>query len=85
MRNGTLLFSEISTEIYPSHNVLYLNSFVGINNFSSAASAKGAGGPLGRVGILFAGVGLGAYPAALGNRADKSVGGALGFQMFFQW
>ena len=34
-------------------------------------------------GLLFAAVGLGRYPAALGNRADDAFGGALGYQMVF--
>ena len=33
--------------------------------------------------ILFAAVGLGQYGAALGNRADNSVGASVGYQMFF--
>ena len=41
------------------------------------------GGPLGNMGILFAAVGLGDYGAPLGNRARESVGGALGYQHFF--
>ena len=83
VRSGTLLFSEISTEPGQNHDVIYLNSFVGLDDYSSAARGKGTGGPLGRVGILFAGVGIGNYPAALGNRANESIGGALGYQKFF--
>src|SRR5262249_30264860 len=62
---------------------LYLNAFCGIDRFSSAARAPDAGGPLGRIGILFESLGLGRYGAALGNRVADSAGGAVGYQMFF--
>ena len=79
---GTLLFGELSTSPTGTDNIAYLNAFYGINEFSSAARAPDAGGPLGRTGILFEAVGLGRYGAALGNGADHSIGGALGYQMF---
>ena len=80
---GTLVFNEISWT--PSHtkDFLYLNTFWGIGEFSSAIRGPETDGPLGRTGILFAAVGLGRYGAALGNRADNAVGGSLGYQMFF--
>lgn len=84
-RFGTLLFSEISyTPHWPPHtdNILYLNMFWGIEEYSSAARDDAVGGPLGRTGILFAAVGLGRYGAPLGNDADDSAGAALGYQMF---
>ncbi len=80
---GTLLFSQVSWIPPYTHNLLYLNAFWGIDEFSSAIRGPETGGPLGRTGILFAAVGLGRYGAALGNRADNSAGGALGYQMFF--
>ncbi len=43
-----------------------------------------AGGPLGRIGILFAARGIGAFPAPLSNRADDSFGLAVGYQLFFE-
>ena len=52
------------------------------DEFSSAARGPDRGGPLGRTGILFAAVGLGTYGAALGNDADESFGGSLGYQTF---
>jgi hypothetical protein len=39
-------------------------------------------GPLALTGLLFAGNGLGAF-TALSNQADESIGGSLGYQMFF--
>lgn len=81
--DGTLLFGQFSFTPPYSHDLVYLNGFWGIDEYSSAARAPTAGGPLGRTGILFAAVGLGNYGAALGNRADHAAGGSLGYQMFF--
>ena len=83
VRNGTLLFAEVSHTPYWGQDLIYLNGFWGIDQFSSADRAPTAGGPLGRVGILNAAVGLGRYVAPLSNQADNAVGGALGYQMFF--
>ena len=83
VRDGVLLFSEISWTPPSTHDNLYMNLFWGINRFTSAARSPTVGGPLGRTGILFAAVGLGSYGAALGNQADNSVGGAVGYQWFF--
>jgi hypothetical protein len=81
--NGTLLFGEFSMTPFGTNHLAYANFFWGIDNFTSAARDPLAGGPLGRVGLLFAARGIGNYPAPLGNRANKSSGGALGYQMFF--
>ena len=80
---GTLIFAELSWTPPRTDDLLYLDAFWGIDEFSSAARARDAGGPLGRTGILFAAVGLGNYGAALGNRADRSAGGSVGYQKFF--
>jgi hypothetical protein len=64
-------------------DLVYLNGFWGLDSFTSAARGATAGGPLGRVGILNAAVGLGRYGAPLSNQADHAAGGALGYQMFF--
>ncbi len=80
--DGVLLFGELSTAPRGTHDVVYMNAFLGIDKYSSAARAPTAGGPLGRTGILFAAVGLGRFPPALGNRADDSFGAAVGYQKF---
>ena len=81
--DGVLLFTEISRTATGSENIMYANAFWGINNYSSAARDRNAGGPLGRTGILFAAplASLGGPP--LSNRADDAAGAALGYQMFF--
>jgi len=81
--DGTLLFAELSYEPAYTHNLVYLNGYWGIDDFASAVRGPASGGPLGRTGILFGAVGLGNYGSALSNAASKSVGGALGYQMFF--
>ncbi len=81
--DGYLLFAELSwTPPWVEDNA-YINAYWGIDNFASAARGAASGGPLGRVGILFAAVGLGRYGAPLGNRPNNSVGGAIGRQWFF--
>lgn len=80
--SGYLLFAEISWTPKKTEDLVYLTTFWGIDNFSSAARGPATGGPLGRTGILFAAVGLGRFGAPLGNRADQSVGGAAGYQLF---
>jgi len=80
---GSLLFAETSYSPAGTHNNLYLNAFVAIDQFSSAARDEGTGGPLGRTGILYAAVGMGNYGSALGNRTNESFGASIGYQMFF--
>jgi len=80
---GTLVFNQLSYAPVGTLNNLYMDTFWGLRNYASAARAPDAGGPLGDTGLLFAAVGLGRYGAPLGNRANKAVGSALGYQMFF--
>ena len=81
--NGALLFSEISWTPRRTHDLAYVNTFVAIEEFSSAARGPSTGGPLGRAGISFAAVGLGSYGAPLVSRARDVAGGAVGYQKFF--
>lgn len=83
VQTGTLLFSELSYTPSYGQDIVYINGFWGIDDFTSAVRAPATGGPLGRTGLLFAAVGLGRYGAALGNQAQRSAGGAIGYQMFF--
>lgn len=79
---GYLFFSELSWIPHYTHDLVYLNTFWAVDEFSSAARAPDAGGPLGRAGINFAAVGLGSYAAPLSNRARDAVGLAFGYQKF---
>lgn len=81
--DGGLLFAEISRTLPYSEDVVYGNFFWGIEEYTSAARDELTGGPLGRVGLLFAAVGLGNYGAPLSNQAQNATGGSLGYQLFF--
>ncbi len=81
--NGRLLFLELSGAPFGTHNLLYGNGFWANEDYRSAARDVLAGGPLGRVGLLFAARGLGTAPAPLNSLASDAVGGAVGYQMFF--
>lgn len=80
--DGLLLFQQFSTTLPESKDVVYLDAFWGIGDYSSAARGGDRGGPLGQTGILFAAQGLGSYGAPLGDRANDAVGAAIGFQKF---
>lgn len=79
---GLLLFMELSWAPRHTHDNLYLNGFVGIDQFTSAARGPLAGGPLGRTGLLFAAQGVGTFPSPLSNSASDAAGAALGYQKF---
>ncbi len=81
--NGVLLFMEISWVPSRSHNNVYVNGFLGIDNFTSAARGPLEGGPLGRTGILFAAQAIGTLPAPISNSAQKASGFTFGYQRFF--
>lgn len=79
---GLLLFTELSWVPKHTHDNLYLNGFVGIDEFTSAARGPLTGGPLGRTGLLFAAQDIGSFPAPLSNSASEAAGVALGYQKF---
>ena len=80
--DGQLLFGEVSWNPKGSDDLGYVNGYLGIDEFTSAARGPATGGPLGRTGVLFAAVGLGSYGAPLGNRPGQSFGLAVGRQLF---
>ncbi len=79
---GLLLFMELSWVPKRTHDNLYLDGFVGIDNFTSAARGPLTGGPLGRTGLLFAAQGIGTFPSPISNSAQEAAGAALGYQRF---
>ena len=79
---GTLLTAQLSRTPSWNHDLIYVNAFWGIDDYTSTARDPAVGGPLGNIGILFAAVGLGQYGAPLGSRADSAVGAAIGYQHF---
>lgn len=81
--DGTLLFSELSWTPVHTHNIAYVNAFIGLDNFTPMANGPTQGGPLGRTGLLFAARGIGSFPPALAGSVRESYGIAAGYQMFF--
>ncbi len=81
--NGTLVFTQFSFIQPYSDNLVYVDAFWGIDHYTSASRGPEAGGPLGQTGLLFASVGIGRFRVPIANRPDESVGGALGYQIFF--
>jgi hypothetical protein len=81
--NGVLLFAEFSRNAPQSTNIIYANFFDAIGNYTSAARGAQQGGPLGRVGILFAAPVAGLSGSPLDSYANHAYGGAIGYQMFF--
>ncbi len=79
---GVLLFSEISWTLPWSKDLVYFDGYWGIDRFTSAARGPDRGGPLGRVGILFAEQPIGRYGSALSSNPERSVGAALGYQKY---
>lgn len=80
---GELLFSQFSWTPHHTHDLIFLNAFWAIDQFTSASRGTLAGGPLGQTGLLFSAAGLGRYGAPLSNQASNVAGASLGYQMFF--
>lgn len=79
---GVLLFHQLSWTLHHTEDIVYLNTFWAIDQFTSPARGTLAGGPLGQVGILFASAGLGQFGAPLSNQASDAAGGSIGYQLF---
>jgi hypothetical protein len=80
--NGVLFFNELSYTLPFRNDLVYLDTYWGIDRFTSAARGPDRGGALGRVGILFAEQPIGRYGSALSSDPEKSIGFALGYQAF---
>lgn len=81
--DGALLTSILSWTPHHTHDNMYFGSYLGVENFTSAARSPVAGGPLANIGILYAATGLGTVGAPISNAAGEVVGGAFGYQQFF--
>ena len=81
--DGTLVSAEVSFTPRSSDDVVYLNTFVSIENFTQAGREPVVGGPLGALGILFASPSLGNFGSELNSFADDVVGFALGYEAFW--
>lgn len=81
---GELLFSQFSWTPHHSVDLIYVNAFWAIDQFTSPARGTLAGGPLGQTGLLFSAPGLGRFGAPLSNNAFDTAGASIGYQMFFE-
>lgn len=80
---GELLFSQFSWTPHHSQDLIYLNTFWAIDQFTAPARGTLAGGPLGQTGLLFSAPGLGRFGTPLSNQASDTAGASLGYQLFF--
>ena len=80
---GTLLFAQTSWTPHKTEDLIYLNTFWAIDQFTSPARGTLMGGPLGQTGITFAAPGVGRFGAPMSNAASDVAGASLGYQMFF--
>ena len=81
--SGVLVFGTASITPQSTHDLAYLSLFAAFDNYTPAARAAGTGGPLVNAGILFEGSGVGAWAPVLSNRSKDVLGGALGYQRFW--
>jgi len=82
--SGTVFLAESSYTMPYSYDLVYANLFVNIDHYQSIARDPSVGGPLGRLGVLFASPGIGFVGAPIENTTDHdSFGAAIGYQKFF--
>ncbi|MCA9232163.1 MAG: hypothetical protein KDA57_16060 [Planctomycetales bacterium] len=82
-RQGELLFAQTSWTPHHYDDLIYLNAFLAIDEFTSPARGPLAGGPLGQTGLLFSAPGIGRVGAPINVRANDAAGASLGYQYFF--
>lgn len=80
---GELLFAQASWTPHHTEDLIYLNSYWAIDQFTSPTRGPTNGTALGQIGILFGGIGLGNYDAPIAARTDNTAGASLGYQLFF--
>ncbi len=79
---GAILFSQFNLQPPYTVDNAYMNIFWGIGEFTSAARAADAGGPLGQTGLLFSATGLGNYGPALPSDGQNMFGGSIGYERY---
>jgi hypothetical protein len=81
--DGVLLSAEISHTVPKSDDIIYINPYLGIGNFTQAGREAVNGGPLGSLGIMFASPNLSLYGAEINPFTNDVVGFAMGYQAFW--
>ena len=80
---GELLFAQTSWTPHHTEDLIYVNAFLAIDQFTSPTRGPLMGGPLGQTGIVFAAPGLGRVGAPVAVRTNDTAGASLGYQFFF--
>ncbi len=85
MQDGTLVSAEFSWTPHNSDDVVYINPFWNIDNFTQAGREPIVGGPLAPLGISFASPSLGNHLSELNSftAGGSLVGIAMGYQAFW--
>ena len=83
VNTGYLLSHELSRTLPYNSDIVYFNTYLGIDHYTSMARGPATGGPLGRMGLLNRAVGIGSYGAPLSNQGGNTLGASLGYQHFF--
>ena len=81
--DGVLLSAEISWTPHSSDDIVYVNPFWGIDRYSQAGREPIVGGPLAAFGISFASPSLGNHLSELSSFNTEVIGGAIGYQAFW--
>lgn len=81
--DGSLISAEISHVVPGSDDIIYINPYVAIGNFTQAGREAVNGGPLGSLGILFASPNLSLYGAEINPFTNDVAGFAMGYQAFW--
>ena len=81
--DGILLTAELSSLVVESEDIVYFNTYVGIDNYTQAGREAIVGGPLANTGILFASPKLSTHSAEINPFTDDVIGFALGYQAFY--
>lgn len=79
---GELLFAQTSWTPHHTEDLIYLNGFLAIDQFTSPTRGPLMGSPLGQTGLTFAAPGLGRAGAPVPVRTDNTAGASLGYQIF---
>ena len=81
--DGALLSGEFTWHPLASDDIVYVNPFWGIENYTQAGREAVVGGPLASLGILFASPNLSTYGAEIDPFTDDVAGAAIGYQAFW--
>jgi len=81
--DGILLTAELSSLVVESEDIVYFNTYAGIDNYTQAGREAIVGGPLANTGILYASPNLSTHGAEINPFTDDVIGFALGYQAFY--